>query len=846
MKKSACRTGSDFSLWYEREYPDLTGNGLWLRGNELNTLDPEEYEKRSFRILIARLSTYFDTAGSFSHKILYQIARRQRSVFPDFSYLPPLHDGPVFSRDTVPWLLGTATKQGPGGFDIIAFSNSIVQELVNVPLMLEKSGIPLEKSRRLADDSVPLIILGGSNSLFTSVFFVDEPPVDGIFFGESTDCIARIFALCAEAKDAGLSKAETLTRLESVPGFILPDRPRTTKRFIDPAPSMNELLEGAPVFNLDGQFGTGNLQISEGCPCFCGFCAESFCRKPYREVAAGRALDEAAGMKAGMGLDKIELFSFNFNMHSGFYDILAGLSGLFATVGLKSQRFDGIAADPGLLDLCIAAGKTSITCGLEGISARLRRFLHKSLTEKDLHASLSLVLSAPVRELKVFLIVTGKEDRHDLEEFNALLRFIKESTVGRSSHGPRLIFSTTPLVRFPWTPLEFDDAPQPEALRPVIAAIRGTVEAGGYEFRLSSDINDYYLSQMLVRAADPRIYGGLLSALRSTGYAYYRAVPTSFINEFVRECVARGLSFSSLLAPQAADGCGAPWLFFQTGVSRDFIRRQAEAADACVDNGFCLGTAGRQGECKACNACGGDTDHKSAITAQRHGVKGRFQPFLLKEKNKKAAASTLQVPLLVEINDSCRGLPRATIAVALASAIMKSEPTCIPWYRGFVQSFQSPGNGPCWTTGDDIITLLWLHNGIAALEAIVRDPERLTRVNLLFEKWGSLKAFQPQEPERYRLTVQSPFRFEPKNYFAGRGLTHTLRKSADGYFCEFTKQALKKKFMFECAYSATPEGFTDLRLTVSSKFSPEDFAKEAFSLIGDNQWVRIWMRGEFV
>ena len=62
----------------------------------------------------------------------------------------------------------------------------------------------------MRDDSIPLIILGGSNSLYTSVFFVDEPPVDGIFFGESTECIARLFSLCADAKKNGLSKGPLL------------------------------------------------------------------------------------------------------------------------------------------------------------------------------------------------------------------------------------------------------------------------------------------------------------------------------------------------------------------------------------------------------------------------------------------------------------------------------------------------------------------------------------------------------------------------------------------------------------------------------------------------------------
>jgi hypothetical protein len=136
LPKMMISSTKDYAEWYNRVYPDLTGYGQWLRGNELNTLDPQEYILRPYRILIARLSTYFDTSESFSHKVLYQIARGNAGIFPDIGFLPPLYDGPVFSRDNTPWLLGTATKQGPSGFDLIAFSNAIVQEMVNVPVLL--------------------------------------------------------------------------------------------------------------------------------------------------------------------------------------------------------------------------------------------------------------------------------------------------------------------------------------------------------------------------------------------------------------------------------------------------------------------------------------------------------------------------------------------------------------------------------------------------------------------------------------------------------------------------------------------------------------------------------------
>ncbi len=846
---------SNYSDWYERAYPDLTGHGQWLSGNELNTLDVEEYQARPFRVLIARLSTYFDTAESFSHKILYQIARGQNAVFPDLSYLPPLYDGPLFSNENIPWLLGTATKQGPEGFDLIAFSNAIVQELVNVPVMLGKSAVPLKKSERMDRADVPLIILGGSNALYTSVFFVPDPPIDGVFFGESTDCIARIFSICAQAKAQGRSKEETLALLESVPGFVQPDKPKKTRRRIDPALTLNCHLSDAPVVNLDGQYGKGTLQLSEGCPCFCGYCAESFNRKPYREVDAKGVIAQAAAMKAGMGLDTMELYSFNFNIYSGFYAVLPDLAGLFPSIGLKSQRFDALGRDPDMLSCCCAIGKTSITCGLEGISPRMRGYLHKSLLEEDCRAGLRLIMSSALRELKIFLIITGKEDGRDFEEFEKLLIFVRDlAKDSPASRPPRLIFSATALVRFPWTPLEFEDAPQPEALRPIIAVIRGAVEKSGFEFRMSSDLNDYQLSQIIVRAADSRIYDCLLAALASTGFVYYRSVPSLFINEFVRECGLAGLPAARLLRPAGtlSRDDEKPWLYFETGVRRDFILRQAQAAADFKDIGYCLGERDKPGECKACGACdmtacdtvpSAAADVKAALLSPR--PKAPSIATRLRERIAGAASATVPVRMLVDIKETCRGLPRAAASVALAAAVMKTAPGCVPWYRGYANSHLSQKGGPCWLTGDDVLTLLWLRDGLEDLDTIMDDPAAVGRINAKCGSRVTLKQYRPVAPEHYRLSVQSPYRFAPNDYFTRHGLTHLLRKSGEGYVLEFTKQALKKRIITECGYASPAGGGTDLSLTVTMKFDPGEFAKEAFGLDKSNNWVRIRMSSRF-
>ena len=104
------------------------------------------------------------------------------------------------------------------------------------------------------------------------------------------------------------------------------------------------------MYYLADQLGSSHLQISEGCPCFCSFCAESWDRKPYRERRSDVLLRVARNLKAGMGLDEIDIYSFNFNMHSDLYQVLWDLVPLFRRIGLKSQRFDLLAHDPLMIE----------------------------------------------------------------------------------------------------------------------------------------------------------------------------------------------------------------------------------------------------------------------------------------------------------------------------------------------------------------------------------------------------------------------------------------------------------------------------------------------------------------
>lgn len=816
--------------WYETNHHHLSGGGLWLRGGEFNTLPPKEYHRRPYRVMITRLSTYSDTAESFTHRALYGILRRIPGIFPDMAYLPPPKDAKLLESHGIPWLLGTQTKLGPDGFDLIAVSNSIVQEIVNLILMLEKSGISLQGCERLDDPQQPLIIVGGASSLYTSALFRSGGPVDGVFVGEDPKTIARLLLICSDGKARGRSKREILDDLLSVEGFLVPGNSRGTVKFRNPVPDSGDYLVDAPILFDEGAAGTGNLPISAGCKNFCSFCAESFNRKPYAELKARQVLDTALEMKIGSGLEHMELFSFNFASHGDFYEIVKGLVELFPSIGLKSQRFDWFASNPELAGCLHALEKTSITCGLEGISPRLRRFLNKDLSEKRLNRSLDILLHSPIRELKVFVIATGHEGEDDYSEFARLLDFMS-GLCELARRRPRIIFSITPLVRFPWTPLEFEDAPLPAVLPGILGRIDQEVSSRGFESRVAAGEGEYTMSQILVRPRHPDILKALTDAARETGFVYYREVPDEFMAAFHRNLRSSGLTEEILLkAPHAGDPPSAnPWLLVDTGVSREFLKREYERCASFVSGGPELEFAeGRGGECIGCDACDGDGCDGSSPDSAMGSIPS---PGPLKERIQNLKKSALTIGFRVSLGERSRGLPRKYAGAILASALMREDPALAATYRGFKGSVWGATREEAWIFGDETIDMDFLEPGLSRLKALVEDPISVACVNEICDGWLILHglAASSNATESKGLVLSVPFRFDPSKAMMSMNLNFTLLKAGQGVSeYQFSKAALNRKKILSMKTVASPGPEMKISMTIGQKYDHREFMKECF------------------
>lgn len=586
---------NDFQRRIEIISPRLRVAPLFAPAQRLGLDNPPWDESRG-RYLIVRLSPFRDASRSTGHLFVHKMLRVAlgQAAFIDFAFFPAKADRSELDGAGLPWLFGIDGRRPSTDYDAVFVSCSYALELINLPLLLLKAGLPLRASARRADDW-PIIIMGGSAArLAQSAVFPDgDSFVDGIFFGEGEAGGVELFRALAATN--GQRRSERLTAMEHAAasfwaansGGPWQDRAILSARArVADAPLV---LDSYPLLNGE-EAATARLQISWGCPSFCSFCFESWERKPYRELPYDRIMETAARLKRDCGASAVDVYSFNFNAHTDALRLILDLHRIFDRVNLMSQRADLLARTPGMIACELAAEKRSFTIGVEGISAGMRAYYSKGLGDADLRNLILALLREKIRELKLFFIVAGVETETDLAEFAEFCAELRSWTNERHP-GLRAIFSFGYLVRMPLTPLG-SETPifDKRVFDPIVASIRASVETAGFEFRLASDWDEYVVDQLLVAGGHENAFA-LEDAARA-GCAFDLRIEGDVVGRLRRVSTTAGYAFT----------------FVRPAVAPEFLDSAREDARARIDRGSCLGDSG--GICRACGACADEAERR--------------------------------------------------------------------------------------------------------------------------------------------------------------------------------------------------------------------------------------------
>ncbi len=746
----------------------------------------------SQRVLILRLSSFADVERSTPHLFLADELRRAGSgSFIDVAFLPRRDDARVLEEHGLPLIVGTQSLRSLDEFDLLLVSNAWLLELVNLPFLLAHSGVPVWASER--DEQWPPIILGGSNATASHpiVNEAGNSMADSIFFGEGEGAVGEIARIIGQRGQA--SKKERVARAAAtVPGlWPAGSLVVSVKKAVRPADALSAVPWSAPV--LPGpEAGTARIAITLGCPCFCSFCFEGHDRRPYREIPEGPVLEAARARKIATGAATIELESFNFNVHTGLSHLLLGLHRLYLRVGLMSQRVDILARTPGLLDLEIAADKRSFTLGIEGVSGRLRRFLHKSLDDADITAALQALHARRIRELKLFYILTGRERESDFDElagFVKQLRLVRRAT----ESAPRLVFSFGLLVRMPFTPLRYDPPLLSEpAWRPLIGRAKSICETNGFEFRLSHPWSEYAATQAL--ALGGHAVHGLLTAIASRGCVTSEGLPPG-AEEEVRQWIE--LHASELLGEKPAEHAFA-FSFLETDTTRAALHAQYQRALEGRDRGY----------------------GSRWVRSENDGAALRESARALAEVTR---AKHVLKPLFVaaRMPRESAGLGREWGEAFLMRSLLTARPELVDTVLAIQESLieQSGVMGPrtAWFGRTVVGITAWdAHAVEAALAA-------LPRIFL-----GPVVGFVPGSFSEMSITLDLPAALFPDPLAALAAHLQRLHSSSmikregDDRLLLPAEKALKKKLVMEARASRSGDGW-HLALQVGAKFSLGDF-----------------------
>lgn len=678
--------------WFAANRHLLSGNGVWFSGGEPNTMAPELFAAARVRILIVRLSEYSEVAAGITHSYLYQMAAAVEGCFADMAFLPPERDEKLMLAAGIPLLTGTNTKFPAAAFDIIAISNSVLQELINLPALLHFSGLPLDREARAAAGS-PLILLGGSNSSVHSILHGQtgdgngEGLVDAVIMGDGEKVLAQAITLVRDQRGCGRSELlelmqqqvqgfyepgsyqqsfaadGRLTKISGKDGILVPVR--NSKNACRPG---SENFTGGPLL-YEGA-GSSHVIVSAGCPSFCSFCKESWEQKPYRENSAAAVLAAARRLKASMGLREISLMTFNANTCSDIFQLVEKLSAMFARVAIKSQRFDAVVNSPELLDLQFEAGKRTYTCAMEGISERLRTMLQKNLDETTILKGIDLLLQRNMRQMKVFLIATGYEQQADIDEFKVFLDKVSSRCQAAGSR-PRLTFSFATLFRAPQTPMQFAPVRAgAETLAKLLESLVAVVTTAGFEARISSGPEDAIVSEYIA-FADRRHTPVLVEASIKQGLRYRGEVSRKVL-EFWRAGLKK-LGLKSLSEQQRNLETVFPWDDVDTGVSKAFLWQTWQQLTNGQEIRACLLPPWGSGSCSGCGACASGSEIARL---------NKMGPDAATKLKLPSAGPLHTVWLLFSVPEKWAFCNREFIRAALARRLMLDCPSLVDGFMG--------------------------------------------------------------------------------------------------------------------------------------------------------------------
>ncbi|WP_337425058.1 TIGR03960 family B12-binding radical SAM protein [Alitiscatomonas sp.] len=565
-------------------------------GGEINSVckDPSSVD---VRFAMCFPDVYDIGMSHLGIQILYDMLNKMPDVYCERVYSPWTDLDAIMREKHIP-LFAIESQDPVKDFDILGITLQYEMCYTNILQILDLSGIPLHGSDRTWDD--PIVIGGGPcayNPEPIAEFF------DLFYIGEGETAYRQLIDIYKDSRKNGESRETFLKRAAGVPGIYVPSlyepeyhEDGTLKAFRPTCPEAPEKVVKQLVLDMTEAVYPEKplvpfikvtqdrvvLEIMRGCIRGCRFCQAGMIYRPVREKNVERLKDLAYKMLKNTGHEEISLSSLSSSDYRSLEELVRFLieefHGKGVNVSLPSLRIDAFSLD--VMSKVQDVKKSSLTFAPEAGSQRLRDVINKGLTEEEILQGAADAFKGGWNRVKLyFMLGLPTETVEDMEGIALLSEKIAEEYYeipkDQRNGKVQVVASTSFFVPKPFTPFQWARmSTKEEFLDKARVVNRKMKEMLNHKsLKYNWHKADVTVLEGVLARGDRRVAAVIEEAYRNG--ALYDAWSESFRNDiWMKAFETCGVDIDFYTTRERSLDEQFPWDFIDTGVSKEFLKRE--------------------------------------------------------------------------------------------------------------------------------------------------------------------------------------------------------------------------------------------------------------------------------
>ena len=530
-------------------------------------------------------------------QILYDMFNQMDGVYCERVYSPWTDLDKIMREQNIP--LFTLETQSPvKEMDFLGITIQYEMCYTNILQILDLSNIPMIATDRSEDD--PIVIGGGPCT------YNPEPIADffDIFYmGEGETQYQALIELYRENKRNNGSRYDFLKEAAKLPGMYVPmfydveyKEDGTIKSFMPNTEGIPETITKELVLDLSDTVYPEKplvpyikatqdrvvLEIQRGCIRGCRFCQAGMIYRPVRERSLEFLKDKAIKMLANTGHEEISLSSLSSSDYSRLPELMDflidELKGKGVNISLPSLRVDAFSLD--VMSKVQDIKKSSLTFAPEAGSQRMRNVINKGLTVEDILNGCSLAFNGGWNKVKLyFMLGLPTETEEDMRAIAELSEEVakKYYEIPKSERNGKVMVtaSSSFFIPKPFTPLQWAPMCSKDEFQRRAYVVNDRMKEMLNKKSLKYNYHDPDVSiiEGLLARGDRKISKVIMKVYEKGGI--YDAWGEYFNYDRWLEALAEeNISLDFYTTRQRELDEIFPWDFINTGVTKEFLKRE--------------------------------------------------------------------------------------------------------------------------------------------------------------------------------------------------------------------------------------------------------------------------------